>query len=56
MKTNVVLLLVLAASAQAQSPGAFAPAGSMITPRFFHTATLLTNGKVLIAGGFTACD
>src|SRR5258708_33950995 len=55
MRVDFILPLFVSGVAMAQSAGTFTRTGSMITPRFGHTATLLPNGKVLIAGGLTGC-
>jgi hypothetical protein len=47
----VLGLGICVASTVAQTPGTFTATGSMAAARFFHTATLLNDGKVWIAGG-----
>jgi len=56
MKLGCFLPLFLAVAGRglflnAQPGGTFTATGNMTTPRADHTATLLPNGKVLIAGG-----
>ncbi len=49
---------VFLSSAELYDPavGAWSPTGSLATPRAVHTATLLRNGKVLVAGGQATGD
>ena len=46
--------ILVASAAIAQTPGTFQATGDLTADRFGHTATLLLNGKVLIAGGMAA--
>src|SRR5215475_6912974 len=52
----ILLLGVAGYPGKAQPSGTFTPTGSMITPRSGHIATLLFNGKVLVAGGGAATE
>jgi hypothetical protein len=57
-RAHVLLLLGFFSNisiGMAQSAGTFTATGNMNTPRFAHTATLLPNGKVLVAGGNAIC-
>src|SRR2546423_472363 len=46
------ILAVLLASSSKAAPFTFGNTGSLNIGRYFHTATLLSNGKVLVTGGY----
>ena len=47
----IVSMLALGSAPRMSTIGSVVAVGNTIVPRFSHTATLLPNGKVLIAGG-----
>jgi hypothetical protein len=48
-----VLVLLAVATGAPATPGRLVPTGNTTVARFSHTATMLRNGKVLVAGGMT---
>ena len=51
---KLLIPLLLSGSAMAQSSGTFTATGAMTEVRSQHTATLLLDGRVLLAGGYGA--
>src|SRR5271169_793641 len=52
--TKIIYIVALAIAASTLSfaaSGAWSPTGTMLSARDGHTATVLTNGKILAAGG-----
>src|SRR5215475_9827230 len=47
----IVGILLSTVGVSAQGPNTITPTGNLNTPRAGHTATLLANGNILIAGG-----
>ena len=58
LRDGTVLVVGAAPTAQRFDPssGTFRPTEPMIDPRYFHTATLLADGRVLVAGGHSFAD
>ena len=56
-RRSLFLLLVLLALPNVDSHAqSFVPTGNMMMPRLGHSATLLQDGRVLVAGGYNPID
>src|SRR5262245_53587839 len=55
-RTLITTLVLLVSTAWAGASGTWSPTGSMSIGRFSFTATLIQNGKVLVAGGDTPSE
>src|SRR5215831_19399975 len=51
-----LLLVLLALSTVDSHAQSFVPTGNMMMPRLGHSATLLQDGRVLLAGGYNPVD